>query len=84
MIDVKVVMELVVGVICGARIGVAVGCVGTRGEGVVSSRGSISVADGGGTGWGDCCRFPHGISRDLQEDLPYRLPFTLNIGDVLS
>ena len=49
--DVKVVIEVVVGVlemVCGLRMGVAVGGVGTRGEGVVSSGGSVSVADGGG------------------------------------
>ena len=50
---------------------------------MVSSGGSVSMADVGGTGWGDCCRFPDRISVELQEDLPYCLPFTLNIGDVL-
>ena len=69
-------------VICGVRMGVANGCVGTRGKGVVSSGGSVSVPDGGGTGWRDCCMFPKGISGELREDLPNRLPFTLNIGDV--
>ena len=81
----KVVIEVVVGVmemVCGLRMGVAVGGVGTRGEGVVSSGGNVSVADGGGARWKDCCRFPDGISGELWEDLPYRLPFTLNIGDV--
>ena len=68
-----------VGVVCDVRMGVAVGCVGTRGEGVVSSRGSVRVADGGGTGWKDCCRFPDAVSGELREDLPYCLPFTLNI-----
>ena len=52
------------------RMGVAVGCVGTRGEGVVNIGGSVSVADGGGARWKDCCRFPNGISGELQEDLP--------------
>ena len=32
--------------------------------------------------WKDCCRFSDWISGELQEDLPYRLPFTLNIGEV--
>ena len=70
-------------VVCCVRIGVAVGCVGTRGEGVVSSGGSVSVADGGGARWKDCCMFPDGISRELLEELTYRLPFTLNIGDII-
>ena len=34
------------------------------------------MAGGGGTEWGDCCRFPYGISVELREDLLYRLPFT--------
>ena len=72
----------VVEVVCGVRMGVAVGGVGTRGEGVVSSGGSVSVADGGGAKWKDCCRFPDGISRQLWKDLQYRLPFTLSIDDV--
>ena len=71
-----------VGAVSSVRMGVAVGGVGTRGESVVSSGGGVNVADGGGARWKDCCRFPDGISRDLWEDLPYRLPFTLNIGDV--
>ena len=36
--------------VCGVRIGMAVGCVGTRGECAVHSGGSVCVADGGGTG----------------------------------
>ena len=82
--NVKVVMEAVVGVVgvvCGVRIGVAVDCVGTRAEGVVSNGGSVCVADGGGTGWKDCCRFSDWISRELWEDLPYCLPFMLNISE---
>ena len=55
------------------RMGIAIGDVGTRGEGVVSS---------GGAKCEDCCRFPDGISGELWEDLPYHLPFTLNIDDV--
>ena len=66
------------------RIGVAVGCVGTRGEGAVSSGGIVCVADGGGTEWKDCCRFSDWISGELREDLPYRLPFTLNISEVCT
>ena len=34
-------------VVCGVRMDVALGSVGTRGEVVVSSGGSVSVADGG-------------------------------------
>ena len=64
------------------KMSVAVGCMGTRREGVVSGGGSISVADVGGTGWKDCCRFPNDIFGELQEGLPCRLPFTLNIGEV--
>ena len=56
--DVKVVIEVGVGVVeigvegevCGVRMGVAVSCMGTRGKGVVSTGGSVNVADGGGTG----------------------------------
>ena len=73
-----------VGVVCGVTMDVAVGCVRTRGEGVTSSGGSVSVADGGGTEWKDCCRFRDGISRELWEDLSYRLPFTLNVSEVCS
>ena len=68
--------------VCCVRMGVAVSGVRNRGEGVVSSAGSISVADGGGARWKDYCRFSDGISGKLWEDLPYRLPFMLNIGDV--
>ena len=71
-------------VVCGVRIGVAIGCVGTRGEGVVTSGGSASVADGGGVRWKDCSRCPNGISGDLQGNLPYCLPFTRNIRDVFN
>ena len=38
-------------------------------------------ADGGGAKWRDCCRFSDGILGELREDLPYRLPFTLNVID---
>ena len=65
-------------VVCDVRMGVRVDGVGNRGEGVVS----VSVADGGGARSRDCCRFPDGIFRELWEDLPYCLPFTLNISDV--
>ena len=43
------------------RMGVAVGGVGTKGEGVVSSGGSVSVAESGGVRWKDCCRLPDRI-----------------------
>ena len=56
-------------------------------SGVVSSGGNVSVthggADGGGSSWRDCCRFPDGIFGELWEYLPYHLPFMLDIGDVL-
>ena len=61
--------------------GVRVGGAGNRGEGVVTSGGNVSVA-GGGARWRDSCRFPDWIFRELWEDLPYRLPFMLDIGNV--
>ena len=73
-------------VVCGVRMGMGVGGVGNREEVVVSSGGNVSVADGGADGggarWRDCCRFPDGIFGELWEVLPYRFPFTLDIGDV--
>ena len=74
----------VVEVFCSWRMGVGVGSVGNRGESVVSRGGDASVADGGGAKRRDCCRFPDGIFGELQEDLPYCLPFTLNITDFFS
>ena len=62
--------------------GVGVGGVRNREEGVVSSGGNFIVADGGGAWWRDCCRFSNGIFGEPWEDLPYRLRFTLDIGDV--
>ena len=64
--------------------GVGVGGVGNRGRSVESGGGDASVADGGGAGWRDCCRFSDGIFGELREDLPYRLPFTLNVIDFFS
>ena len=68
--------------------GVGVGGVGNRGRSVESGGGDASVADGGADGggarWRDCCRFSDGIFGELQEDLPYRLPFTLNFTDFFS
>ena len=72
----------VVEVVCGVRMGVGVGSVGKRGEGVVSSGGSVSVADGGRARLRDCCRFPNKTLGVLWEDFPYRLPFTLDINNV--
>ena len=73
-------------VVCSVRMGMGVGGVGNREEVVVSSGGNVSVADGGADGggarWRDCCRFPDGIFGELWEVLPYRFPFTLDIGDV--
>ena len=77
----------VVEVVCSMRMGVGIGRLGNRGEGVVSSGGNVSVTDGGadvgGARWMDCCRFPDGIFRELREDFSYHLPFMLDIGDVL-
>ena len=65
--------------------GEGVGSVENRGGAVVSGGGNTSVADGGADGagarWRDVCRFPDGVFRELGEDLPYRLPFTLDISD---
>ena len=69
-------------VVCSMRMGVGIGGVGNRGGGVVSSGGNVSATDGGGARWRDCCRFPDGIFGELREDLPYHLPFMLDIGDV--
>ena len=67
-------------VVSGVGIGVGVDGAGNKGEGVVSSGGN-NVA-GGEARWRDCCRFPDGVFGELWEDLPYCLPFTLNIGNV--
>ena len=40
-------------VVCGIRMGVAGGGVGTRGESVVSRGRNVSVADGAGARWKD-------------------------------
>ena len=73
----------VVEVVCSVRMGVGIGGVGNRGGGVVSSGGDFSVtvggAHGGGARWRDCCRFSDGIFGELPKDLPYCLPFTLDI-----
>ena len=50
----------------------------------MSGGGDASVADGGGTRWRNCCRFPDGIFGEPQEDLPYRRPLTLDIIDFFS
>ena len=58
MMGVRVVMEVIVGSVCwlvwwcwcgggSVRMGVGVGSVGNRGEGMVSSGGNVSVTDGG-------------------------------------
>ena len=69
-------------VVCGVRMGMGLGSVGKRGEGVDCSGGSVSVADGGRARLRDCCRFPNGTLGELWEDFPYRLPFTLGIRNV--
>ena len=91
---VRVVIEVVVGVVlvgvvevfCSLRMGVGVGGVRNRGGGVVSGGGNASLADGGADGGGarrrDCYRFPNGVFRELRKDLPYRLTFTLDISDI--
>ena len=93
MMDVRVVMELVVGVVVlvgvvevfySVTMGVGVGGVGNRGRSVESGGGDASVADSGGARWRDCCRFSDGILGELREDLPYRLPFMLNVIDFFS
>ena len=90
---VRLVIEVVVGVVvsvgvvelfCSVRIGLGVGGVGNRRGSVVSGGGDASVDDGGGARWRNCCRFPDGISGEPREDLPYRLPFTLDITDFFS
>ena len=58
--------------------------VGSRGRSMASGGGDASVADGGGAKYRYCCRFSDGILGELQEDLPYRLPFTLNVIDFFS
>ena len=68
--------------------GVGVGGVGNRGRSVESGGGDASVADGGADGggarWKDCCRFSDEIVGELREDLPYHLPFRLNVVDFFS
>ena len=68
--------------------GVGVGGVQNRGISVEGGGGDTSVADGGADGggarWKDCCRFSDGIFRELREDLPYHLPFRLNVVDFFS
>ena len=68
--------------------GVGVGGVRNRGRSVESGGGDASVADGGADGggarWKDCCRFSNGIFRELRENLPYHLPFKLNITDFID
>ena len=75
-------------VFCSVRMGVRVGSVENRGRDVVSGGGNANVtdgrADGGGPRWRDCCRFSDGILGELREDLPYCLPFMLNVIDFFS
>ena len=61
---------------------VGVGGIGNKGEDVVKSGGIVNMADGGEARWKNCCRFGDGIFGELWDDLPYRLPFTLDIRDV--
>ena len=53
--------------------GVGVGSVRNREEGVVSSGGNFIVADGGEAWWRDGCRFPDVIFGEPWEELLYRL-----------
>ena len=71
-------------VFCSLRMGVGVGGVGNREGSAVNGGGDASVAGGGGARRRDCCRFPDGIFGELREDLPYCLPFTLDIIDFFS
>ena len=68
--------------------GEGVGGAGNRGGSVESGGEDASVADGGADGggarWRDCCRFYNGIFGELQEDLPYRLSFMLDIIDFID
>ena len=65
--------------------GVRVGDVGSRGRSLVGGGEDASVAnggaDGGGARWRDCCRLSNVNFRELREDFPYRLPFTLKVID---
>ena len=71
---------------------VGVGGVGNRGRSVQSDGVDASVADGGAAGkaaggaarWRACCSFSNRIFGELREDLPYRLPFSLNVIDFFS
>ena len=75
-------------VFCSMTMGVGVGGVGNWGGSVDSGGGDASVAgggaDGGGVRWRDYCRFSDGIFVELWEDLPYRLPFTLDLIDFID
>ena len=72
----------VVEVVCSLGMGVRKDGVGNRGGSVMSSGGNVSLTDGGGARWRDCCRFSDEIFGELREDLSYRLPFTLHIDDL--
>ena len=100
MMDMRVVMELVIGevvlvgvvvlvqVFYSVAMGAGVGGVGNRGRSVESRGGDASLAHGRANGgrarWRDCCKFFDGISGEPRKDLPYRLPFTLNAIDFFS
>ena len=64
--------------------GVGISVVGrgadNRGDAVVSCADFVVTC--GGPGWRDYCRLDK-ISRELWEDLPYSLPFTFNVGDLI-
>ena len=64
--------------------GVGVGGMGNRGISVEGGGGDVSVADGGGARWEDCCKFSDEIVGELREGLPYRLSFRLNVVDFFS
>ena len=76
-------VEVFCSVRMGVGMGLSVGSVGNRGGSVVIGGGNACVADGGAR-WRDCCRFADGIFGELREDLPYCLPFTLDISDFFS
>ena len=52
--------------VCGVRMGVAGGGVGTRGEGVVSRGGNVSVADGGGARCSPLTPYIHSASTQIR------------------
>ena len=69
-------------VVCSLGMGVEIDGAGNRGGVVMSSGGNVSLTDGGGARWRDCCRIPDDIFGEPRKDLSYCLPFTLHINDL--